>query len=96
MGKIFRQMDSYDRNKKVNRDDFLFGLREVGISLSKNESDVLLTFLEKDNDGYINFDDFLVGIRGKPNSRRQAIIDKAYLRFDKEGSGYIDITNVRY
>lgn len=95
MGKIFRQMDSYDRNKKVNKDDFLFGLREVGISLSKQESDVLLTFLEKDNDGFINFDEFLIGIRGKPNSRRQAIIDKAYLRFDKEGSGYVDITSVR-
>ena len=88
-------MDSYDRNKKVNREDFLFGLREFGISLSKTESDVLLTFLDKDNDGFINFDEFLTGIRGKPNSRRQAIIDKAYLRFDKEGSGYIDITNVR-
>ena len=88
-------MDSYDRNKKVNKEDFLFGLREVGISLSKTEAECLLNFLDKDNDGFINFDEFLVGIRGKPNSRRQAIIDKAYLRFDKEGSGYIDITNVR-
>ena len=89
-------MDSYDKNKKVNKEDFLFGLREVGISLGKNEAELLLNFLDKDMDGSINFDEFLISIRGKPNPRRQAIIDKAYLRFDKEGSGYIDIKDVRY
>ena len=35
-------MDSYDRNKKVNKEDFLFGLREVGVSLTKYEADVKL------------------------------------------------------
>jgi len=95
LGKVLRQMDSYDNNKKVNKEDFLFGLREIGISLHKNDQDMLLQFLDKDSDGYCNFDEFLVGIRGRPNIRRQAIIDKGFLRFDKEGTGYVNITDVR-
>ena len=67
----------------------------MGINLNKTESDLLLTFFEKDNDGYVNFSEFLISIRGKPNARRQAIIDKAFLKFDKEGNGVIDVTEIR-
>jgi len=56
---------------------------------------LLLTFLDKDTDGYCNFDEFLIGLRGKPNSRRQAIIDKAFLRFDSDGCGLITIKDIR-
>ena len=94
-GRIFRQFSSYDGKDKVNKDDFLFGLRESGINLPKSDQDVILSFFEKDHDGMINFSEFLTAIRGKPNSRRQAIIDKAFLKFDKEGTGSIDVTEIR-
>jgi Ca2+-binding EF-hand superfamily protein len=94
-GRVFRQFDSYDGKDKVNKDDFLFGLRESGINLPKEEQDVVLQFFEKDHDGMINFSEFLVALRGKPNDRRQAIIDKAFLKFDKEGNGVIDVTEIR-
>ena len=94
-GRVFRQFDSYDGKDKVNKDDFLFGLRESGINLPKEDQDVILTFFEKDQDGMINFSEFLVALRGKPNDRRQAIIDKAFLKFDKEGNGMIDVTEIR-
>jgi len=42
MGKLFRQMNSYDGDRKVNPDDFLLGLREVGINPSKQECEVKL------------------------------------------------------
>ena len=94
-GRVFRQFDSYDGKDKVNKDDFLFGLRESGINLPKEEQDIILSFFEKDQDGMINFSEFLVALRGKPNDRRQAIIDKAFLKFDKEGNGMIDVTEIR-
>jgi Ca2+-binding EF-hand superfamily protein len=94
-GRVFRQFDSYDGKDKVNKDDFLFGLRESGINLPKEDQDVILTFFEKNQDGMINFSEFLVALRGKPNDRRQAIIDKAFLKFDKEGNGVIDVTEIR-
>ena len=94
-GRVFRQFDSYDGKDKVNKDDFLFGLRESGINLPKEDQDVILSFFEKNQDGMINFSEFLVALRGKPNDRRQAIIDKAFLKFDKEGNGMIDVTEIR-
>lgn len=41
LGKLFRQMNSYDGDRKVNPEDFLHGLREVGINPSKQEYDVI-------------------------------------------------------
>ena len=94
-GRVFRQFPSYDGKDKVNIDDFIFGLRECGINLPKQDLDVILNFFEKDKDGMINFTEFLIALRGKPNDRRQAIIDKAFLKFDKEGTGLIDVTEIR-
>ena len=94
-GRVFRQFESYDGKDKVNKDDFLFGLRESGINLPKEDQDVILSFFEKDQDGMINFSEFLVALRGKPNDRRQAIIDKAFLKVDQEGNGMIDVTEIR-
>ena len=94
-GRVFRQFPSYDGKDKVNIDDFIFGLRECGINLPKQDLDVILNFFEKDKDGVINFTEFLIALRGKPNDRRQAIIDKAFLKFDKEGTGLIDVTEIR-
>ena len=94
-GRVFRQFQSYDGKDKVNIDDFIFGLRECGINLPKQDLDVILNFFEKDKDGMINFTEFLIALRGKPNDRRQAIIDKAFLKFDKEGTGLIDVTEIR-
>ena len=94
-GRVFRQFPSYDGRDKVNIDDFIFGLRECGINLPKQDLDVILNFFEKDKDGMINFSEFLTALRGKPNDRRQAIIDKAFLKFDKEGTGLIDVTEIR-
>ena len=47
-GRVFRQFDSYDGKDKVNKDDFLFGLRESGINLPKEDQDIILSFFEKD------------------------------------------------
>ena len=95
LGRTFRALDSFDGNKKIDREEFLIGLRENGVELTRPESEILFDFFDKDRDGSVNFDEFLVGIRGKPNNRRQAMIDKAFLKFDKDGNGYIDANDLR-
>lgn len=35
-------MDSFDGNNKVDRDEFVIGLKEIGLNLSKGESDVCI------------------------------------------------------
>ena len=42
LGKNFRQMNSYDGGYKVNRDEFLAGLRDIGILLPKTAAEVNL------------------------------------------------------
>ena len=90
LGRTFRQMDSFDGNRKVDANEFYVGLTECGVEITQDEANQLLTFFDKDGDGHVNFDEFLVGIRGKPNAKRQAMVDKAFLKFDRDGSGYID------
>jgi hypothetical protein len=34
-------MDSYDGNKRLDKDEFLIGLREHGVQLTKQEAEVL-------------------------------------------------------
>jgi len=40
LGRVFRQMDSYDGNKRVDRDEFLIGLKENGVQITKQEANV--------------------------------------------------------
>lgn len=95
LGRTFRALDSFDGNRKVDRQEFTVGLRENGVNLSAQEYSILFDYFDKDHDGTVCFDEFLVGIRGKPNSRRQALVDKAFLKFDKDGNGYIDAGDLR-
>ena len=90
LGRTFRQLDSFDGNRKVDAQEFYIGLCECGVEITQAEAQSLLTFFDKDGDGHVNFDEFLVGIRGQLNAKRQAIVDKAFLKFDKDGSGAID------
>lgn len=37
---VFRCMDSTDRNRKVDKEEFRTGLNDLGVKLSKPEADV--------------------------------------------------------
>ena len=40
LGRTFREMDSFDGNRKVTASEFLTALGEIGVVCSKAESDV--------------------------------------------------------
>ena len=89
MGRAFRTIDSVDGNRKLDKQEFYWGLKDLGADVSKREAEMLLDYLDTDQDGFVNYDEFLVGIRGKVNQRRQAFIDKAFFKFDRDGNGTI-------
>jgi Ca2+-binding EF-hand superfamily protein len=95
LGRTFRALDSFDGNRKVDRSEFVVGMRENGVNLSAQEFNILFDYFDKDKDGTVCFDEFLVGVRGSPNSRRQAMVDKAFLKFDRDGNGYVDANDLR-
>ncbi len=41
IGKIFRSSKSYDGYSKLKKDDFLLSLREIQITLNKQENEVI-------------------------------------------------------
>ena len=95
LGRTFRALDSYDGNRKVDKDEFNVGLRENGVELTQKESDKLLEFFDKNGDGHVDFDEFLIGIRGELNDVRREITLKAYDKFDKDKSGTITIEDLQ-
>lgn len=40
LGRTFRLLDSYDRNRKVDKEEFFVGLQENGVKLDRNEINV--------------------------------------------------------
>ena len=63
LGICFRCLDSYDGNRKVDKEEFRVGMNEIGINLSKAEAEILMNYFDTDHDGTMNFDEFLVGVR---------------------------------
>ncbi len=41
LGKLFRQMESFNGVSKINKDEFLAGLRDQGVPLLKIHQEVL-------------------------------------------------------
>lgn len=95
LGKIFRGMKSYYGKGKINKDEFLCGLRDIGILFPKIDSEILVQYFDKDIDGSVNFEDFLVLIRGELNETRQAVVNEAFNKFDKDKNGLINIRDLR-
>lgn len=63
-------MDNGDGNRKIDKQEFYFGLKEQGVDILKREAEALLDFLDTNDDGYVDFNEFLYGIRGKPDMKR--------------------------
>ena len=95
IGRVFRNLDSYDGNRKIDADELFYGMQELGVQLTKAESQAVLSIMDTDGSGNINLDEFLVGIRGSLNETRQAMVDKAYNKFDSDGSGFVDSNDLR-
>lgn len=74
LSRVFKSLDSNNGNRKVDAQEFYVGLKEIGLTISKQDIDVtsmliifsiqvLISHFDTDGDNSINFDEFLVGIR---------------------------------
>lgn len=95
IGKNLRETRTYNGCNKINKDDFLTCLRDIGLLLPKAANEKLVQYYDKDIDGCVDFVEFLTAIRGNPDQTRQDIIDKAFMKFEKDGSGLIDVRDLR-
>lgn len=81
--------------RKMDKLDFYTGLREFGVPLQRREGEMLLDYLDTEQDGTVNLDQFLQEIRGSPNGSRQAVIDKDFAKFDIDGSDFVSSHELR-
>jgi Ca2+-binding EF-hand superfamily protein len=95
IGKNLRDTKTYNCLNKIEKDDFLMCLRDIGLFLPKAANEKLVQYYDKDIDGYVYFNEFLVALRGEPNAERQEVIDKAFHKFEKDDSGMIDIRDLK-
>jgi Ca2+-binding EF-hand superfamily protein len=62
IARIFKMMDDKG-DRKLDVDDFRWGLIDFGIKISQGEARQVLDHFDRDRDGYVNFDEFLVALR---------------------------------
>jgi len=95
LAKIFRAMDSYDGNHRLDKQEFIEGLQMFGFHVSKVEASQLLKAYDRNNDGVISYDEFIRGMRGSLNSRRLKMVVKAFKKLDKTGDGVITVDDMK-
>lgn len=93
LGIVFRRMDN-NGDHKMDRQEFMWGLKENGHSLSPSEFERIFKFFDKNNDGKINFNEFLRGVRGQMNARRSSLVDSAFAKLDKTGDGKVTVDDL--
>ena len=94
LGRQFKIMD-LEGDRKLDKQEFYWGLKDLGCGLSKDECACLLECLDTNQDGYINFDEFLLGIRGRPNEVRQERIDAAFCKFNRDGGECVQASDLQ-
>jgi Ca2+-binding EF-hand superfamily protein len=93
LGIVFRRMDN-NGDRKMDRHEFMWGLRENGHTLSPSEFERIFKYFDKNNDGKISYDEFLRGIRGDLNENRKKFVLMAFAKLDKTGDGIVDINDL--
>eukprot|EP01033_Poteriospumella_lacustris_P003086 gene3086-2262_t len=91
--KLLSIMDD-NGDKRLNRDELRFGLRDYGIDLSPTELEQVFLYFDRDNNGFIDVTEFLVGIRGEMNARRRSMVQMAFDILDKDRSGVVDANEI--
>ena len=93
LGRTFAVMD-VDQDRLIDKQEFYWGLKNLGSSISKREASLLLDYLDTSKDGYIDYREFLAGVRGSPSEARCAAIEAAFKKFDNYGAGEVVVTEL--
>lgn len=93
LGLVFRRMDN-NGDRKMDRHEFMWGLRENGHNLSPSEFERIFKYFDKNNDGKLSYDEFLGGVRGPMNEFRKGFVRLAFAKLDKTGDQIVDISDL--
>jgi len=93
IGRTFRIYDD-DGSKNLNFEEFLKGVNDYGIAITKGEAKEVFDEFDNDGSGEVSIDEFLIGLRGNLNNSRQAVVMQAFAVADKDKSGVFDMKDL--
>ena len=79
----------------MDRQQFYTGLNELGVNLSKFETEVLFNYLDANGNFKISFPEFLNAVRKPLNQKRLDIIEQAFAKYDKNGNGLLEVSEIK-
>ena len=57
--KAFKNILIHNGVRKLDKQEFYFGLRDYGVQIPKREAEIILDYLDTEEDGFVNLDAFL-------------------------------------
>jgi len=74
---LFKKLDK-NKNHKLDKYEFVWGLRENGHMISEMEFHRLFKYFDRNNDGFIDYQEFLYGLRFKLSELRESLISDMF------------------
>ena len=91
--KLFKSFDK-NGNKKIDPEEFSWGLKNFDIFLSDEESKAVIEAFDTNRDGTVSIDEFITAIRGDLNSYRLSFVKKAYNKLDVNQDGQVKLDDI--
>eukprot|EP00743_Colponemidia_sp_Colp-15_P006408 GILK01006897.1.p1 GENE.GILK01006897.1~~GILK01006897.1.p1 ORF type:complete len:993 (-),score=218.03 GILK01006897.1:158-3094(-) len=94
---LLRTFQSVDMDQigLVSLKEFVDVLRENGLSLSEQETDLLIRYFDHDGVGTITYDEFITDLKGELNHVRRELIKTAFAKLDVENTGYLSVDDLK-
>ena len=73
LARMFKILDN-NGNRQIDMNEFYWGIKDFGISLTQDEAHKVLSSFDRDRNGTVNFDEFLRALRGDLNQFRINLI----------------------
>jgi len=73
LARMFKILDN-NGNRQIDMNEFYWGIKDFGISLTQDEAQKVLSSFDRDRNGTVNFDEFLRALRGDLNPFRINLI----------------------
>lgn len=93
LSQMFKILDK-NGNHQLDMEEFYWGLKDFGLSLTEAEAQSVLSAFDKDGNGTVDFNEFLRAIRGSLSEARLTWIRKAYQKLDVNGDGTVKLDDI--
>lgn len=90
LSRIFMQWDTTG-DSKLAKAEFITGLQNFGVMLSKEGFARLFAQFDRNNDGAVSPDEFLRTVAGPLNKKRRAIVEAAFKALDASNAGHLSL-----